>query len=320
MYSHIDRHTSPLSQSHVAVRIDHFVNDVIRSDEPAFYLDPGSDKPVRPTAHALDLHYLRQMIDLFDGRVDYDYSENLRLFMDACHDVALEYTGNRFTCPDPGGQGYLGEYECMNLLVERVRVLAKKQEYRRGIADRRYEAKRQSGLVAEYVDNVMERYARTLVIRVNLYYRKVARQRLRVEDVFADMDRLVKAKRIDPIFEHATGYILRVEQGEDQGFHIHAAFFFNGSKVSRGFYKAEQIGELWERITLDKGYWHDSGREWRGKAEGCGVGMFHRSDAAGRQNVRKLMTYLVKGTQYLRIKPEGAKTYRTGRVPIRAVY
>ena len=137
-----------------------------------------------------------------------------------------------------------------------------------------------------------------------------------VWQVFADMNELVRARRTSPAFDHLVGSIIRVEQGEDRGFHIHAAFFFNGSERFRQFHVAERIGELWEEITKARGYWHDSAREWvkrGGNDDDRGTGMFQRSDVDGRHAVASLMTYLVKDKgQHLRIRPAGVRAYRTG--------
>lgn len=301
-----------LSQSDLAIRIDRFVNKALSTNTLAYDIDPDGVKPLRMRELGLDLGYLRQMIDLFDGRVDYNFSENLRLFIDACHDIGLDDLGSKFICQAPGGMGFLDEPHCFNRLVERIRELGQDNRYCRRVFDRRYEASSKDREVQRYVAGVMDRYARTLVIRVNLYYRSEARLRLKAEDVFADVDRLLKARRRSSVFESVTGYILRVEQGEDQGFHIHAAFFFDGSKVCREFYKAEQIGRLWEDITRGRGYWHDSGRSWSGDDSERGTGMFRRDDLKGCEAVCKLMTYLTKDDQYLRIRPARARAYRTG--------
>jgi len=316
MYSLINTASTVLSQAEVSYHIDQFVEDVLRGRDQAYVIHTDPTKPCRMTSLGMDLQYLNQMIALFDGWMDYDYSENLELFIDASHDVRLEHSGHRYICPNPEGNGpFLSEPEAMNLLVDRIRELSKQDTYRRRSADRRYQAKRQAEDIHVFVQKVMDRYSKTLVLRVNLYYRSIARQRLSVEQVFADMDRLAKARRNNPIFQHLVGSILRVEQGQDQGFHLHAAFFFNGSEVFRHFRIAERIGELWLEITQGRGYWHDSSREWQGDEDLRGTGMFHRSDAKGRQAVAKLMTYLVKDKdQHLRVKPAGARAYRTGRI------
>lgn len=310
-----------LNQAEASYHIDQFVSEVLKKNDRAYTFQSHAVPPYRVTSLGLDLQYLSQMIALFDGRVDYDFSENLNLFIDACHDIRLEYDGYRYICSDPGGNGsFLSEPEAMNLLVERIRELDKQGYYGRSVVLRRHHAKRQAEEVQAFVQRVMERYSKTLVVRVNLYYRSIARQWLSVDQVFEDMDRLAQARRTNPIFKHLVGSIIRVEQGQDQGFHLHTAFFFNGSDVFREACVAERIGELWVDITQNRGYWHDSGREWRDSGrkqqeidEHRGTGMFRRSDTRGRGAVARLMIYLVKDKdQYLRVKPAGARAYRTG--------
>lgn len=313
MYSPINTSSPALSQAEASYHIDQFVDDVLRSKTQVYIPQSQTMKPYWMTSLGLDLQYLNQMIALFDGRVDYDYSENLNLFIDAYHDIRMEHDGYRHICPDPEREGsYLSEPEAMNLLVERIRELSKQGDYRRRAADRRYQAKRQAEDIQAFVRRVTEHYSKTLVLRINLYYRESARQRLTIEQVFEDMSRLARARRTHPIFEHLVGSIVRVEQGRDQGFHLHVAFFYNGSEVFRQFHIAERIGELWSEITQSRGYWHDSSRDFIGDEDLRGTGMFSRSNTQGRQAVANLMTYLVKDKQqYLRIKPSGARAYRT---------
>lgn len=316
MYSAINTSSPALSQAEASYLIDQFVDDVLRYKSLPYIPQSDPTKPYRITLLGIDLQYLNQMIALFDGRVDYDYSEKLELFIDACHDIRLEYDGYRYMCPDPEGDGsFLSEPETMNLLVGRIRDLSRLDDYRRRTADRRYQAKRQALDIQAFAHRVTERYSKTLVLRVNLYYREVARQRLTIEQAYSDMDRLIAARRTNPLFKYLVGYIVRIEQGQDQGFHLHTAFFFNGSNVFRQFSIAERIGELWVEITQSRGYWHDSSREFNGDDDLRGTGMFRRSDTQGRQAVANLMTYLVKDKdQHLRIRPTGARSFRTSLI------
>ncbi|KAA8562806.1 hypothetical protein FX985_02872 [Pseudomonas extremaustralis] len=79
--------------------------------------------------------------------------------------------------------------------------------------------------------------------------------------MFADLQRLIRSRERNPIFEHETGYICRVEQGERGGYHIHAAFFFNGAMVRGDIYKAQQIGVLWEQITRGRGSYNNCNQD-----------------------------------------------------------
>ena len=150
------------------------------------------------------------------------------------------------------------------------------------------------------------------MVRVDLYYRAEAQARLRVEHVFDDLNRLIAERERNLIFDHETGYICRVEQGEERGYHIHAAFFFNGAEVSADIYRAQRIGELWERITRGQGYFNNCNLEKEKYQDRLGIGLIHRRDLSARGNVHYAMRYLVKNDQHLRLKPEGARCLRKG--------
>ncbi|MNR52189.1 hypothetical protein D3C85_1719830 [compost metagenome] len=103
-----------------------------------------------------------------------------------------------------------------------------------------------------------------------------------------------------------------MEQGQDRGYHIHAAFFFNGNEVRRDVYKAQQIGELWERITRGQGHINSCNHDKEQYGERCALGVVRRDDLNARRHVHYAMRYLVKDDQQLRIKPEGARCLRMG--------
>ena len=150
------------------------------------------------------------------------------------------------------------------------------------------------------------------MIRVDLYYLAEAQARSRVEHVFDDLSRLMAERERNLIFDHETGYICSVEQGEDRGYHIHAAFFFNGAHVSADIYRAQRIGELWERITRGQGYFNNCNLEKEKYQDRVGVGLIHKRDLIARGNVHYAMRYLVKNDQHLRLKPMRAKCLRKG--------
>lgn len=161
---------------------------------------------------------------------------------------------------------------------------------------------------------MLNRYSRSVVVRVDLHYLSVVQARLRVEAVFEDQGRLAREIEGNPIFDHLTGYICSVEQGKARGFHIHAAFFFNGAGIRSDFYKARQIGELWEQITRGQGYCHRCNDDKEGYGDDLGIGVINRDDFRMRRGCIKAMRYLAKDSQHLRVKPADARCLRTGRI------
>ena len=201
----------------------------------------------------------------------------------------------------------------MNVLVDRIRQLANKPEFRRKLHDQRYASKETAASLEHYVRSVLDRYSRTVVVRVDLHYLEVADTWLRIEDLYQDLDKLMRARERSQIFEHETGYAWSIEQGEERGFHVHAAFFFNGEHVRRDWYKAQEVGELWEKITRGKGYFHNCNQN-KARYERLGVGTVKRADQAACDDVVFAMSYLAKDDQHLRIKPRGARTFGKGRM------
>lgn len=160
---------------------------------------------------------------------------------------------------------------------------------------------------------MLNSYSRTVVIRVDLHYLCVVQSRLRVEDAFADQKGLVREIERNSIFCHLAGYICSVEQGEDRGYHIHAAFFFNGMQARSDFHKARQIGQLWEQITHVQGYYHGCNDDKDGYGDELGIGVIRRDDLDIQPKIHYVMRYLGKDIQYPRLKPVGARYLRKGQ-------
>ena len=307
------RHTSKtLSQSAIALQIEDLVCAVERSEGPVQSV--AASGTVKRTKLARYFENLAQMLELVSNNDDYRYGPHLRLFQQACYDVGVEYSSLAGIISfDEETSQYRDYTDTLNRLADRIRQLTRERSYRRRRDDAAYQSRQQSREVAEYVDRVLDRYATSLVVRVDLYYRSAAQARLRVEHVFADLQRLIRSRESNPIFEHETGYICRVEQGERRGYHIHAAFFFNGAMVRGDIYKAQQIGALWEQITRGKGSYHNCNQDKAQYGDECGIGMIHRRDELARDNVHYAMNYLVKRFQWLGLRPKGAKCLRKGQ-------
>ena len=254
------------------------------------------------------------MVALFDCDAEYQRSWQLSLFQEACQAIGVERSPFGITCLNESETRYLSISEALNELTKSIRALLTQKRFKRREHDQRYQAIQQEIEVGRYVDAVLDRYARTCVVRVDLYYRTEAQARLRVEHVFDDLNRLIAERERNLIFDHETGYICSVEQGEDRGYHIHAAFFFNGAEVSADIYRAQRIGELWQRITRGQGCFNNCNLEKDKHQDRLGIGLIHRRDLSARGNVHYAMRYLVKNDQHLRLKPVGARCLRKGLV------
>jgi hypothetical protein len=299
------------SQSDTALRIERLINAIQRTERITY--SKHGDEQVREAKLSKYFDGIEQMIMLFEGDVEYQHSWHLSLFQQACQTIGVELSPCGTTCLSEDETRYLGTSETLNELTKCIRTLLTQNRFRRRVHDQRYLAIQQEIEIDRYVDAVLDRYARTCVVRVDLYYRTEAQARLRVERVFDDLNRLIAERERNVIFDHDTGYICSVEQGEDRGYHIHAAFFFNGAEVNADIYRAQRIGELWERITRGQGCFNNCNLEKDKYQDRLGIGLIHRRDLNARGHVHYAMRYLVKSDQHLRLKPVGARCLRKGQ-------
>jgi len=306
-----------LSQANVAFQIASLIEAIESCETPAFRVKRNrfGYERFEETKLSRRLSRATQMFDLFDCQIAYDYSEHLQVFWDACHDIGLERSPDGPVCLDEGGTAYLSHEESMNVLVVRIRQLTRQQRYRRSQAVRRELAKRQAREITEYTNAVMDRYSRTTVVRVNFYYRTECHARLRVEHVFDDLDAMVAKHSRRSVFDHLIGYAYAVEQGDrrgGRGYHIHAAYFFNGNKICCDIYKASEICRMWEEVTCSQGMAHSSNQERTPLGITRGVGCIQKNDKLTREKTCELMRYLVKLAQPLHLKPQRARCLRRG--------
>lgn len=306
--------TRNLSQSKTSIRIEELVNAITSTNEPAFHIALNKDLYEQATPSSLSDHFrdIQQFINLFSD--NHTYSEHLQVFIKACQDINLELWPLGPACLDATGTHYLSFHQSMNALVKRIRQLTGTPEYRRKAVKRRYQAKKNTASLDKYVRAVLNRYSRTVVVRVDLHYLGFLDSFLRIENLYADLTTLIGLRERNPIFKHETGYIWSVEQGTDKGFHVHMAFFFNGSLVRNDWNKAKEIGKLWEQITGKRGYFFNCNADKSRYGKNIGVGTVLRENAQACQNVLNAMHYLTKDDQHLRLKPTGARTFGTGQL------
>ena len=308
-----------LSQSDITLQIERLVQAIEDSDSPAYRIKQARTgyERVEETKLSRYFTHIKQMYDLFDDRVPYDYSEHLQAFWEACQDIRLERRSDGPACLNERGTAWLDHHRSMNVLVARIRQLTCERWYLRRKDDLRHQAIKQGIQACDYVDALWELYSRITIVRVDFHYRSEAQARLRVEHVFENLKQLSAEHRRNPLFDHLIGHMYSVEQGDRNdggGYHIHAAYFFNGNEVRGDVFKAIKLGELWEDITHGQGYMYSCNHDKDQYGDECGIGRIERSDRAIRRHVHKVVKYLVKDAQHLRLRPEGARCLRTGQL------
>ena len=181
----------------------------------------------------------------------------------------------------------------------------------------------------KYCRLMIDKYSRILVARVDLGYLQEYASRIRVDDIYSDLDVLLnRIQNKDGIFKHVIGYIWGIEQGgRSKGFHCHLAIIYdNAYRDGSAAYWGNNIIALWSDITRDygQGYncWNrERVKELRSRNE-LGIGVIYRRDSTQVINFIRAMEYIAdhhkRTLQYLRIKPRGRRVFGKGQ--LRAQY
>lgn len=176
-----------------------------------------------------------------------------------------------------------------------------------------------------YCRNVIDRCSRILVVRVDIGYLQEYQRRIKVDDLYFDLDKLVnKIQNKDGIFKHVIGYAWGLEQGgKSKGYHCHLAVIYDTAhRYPSARYWGDEIIKLWKEITSDYGqgyncYNRERVTELRNQGR-LGIGVIHRKHPDQVQNFIESISYLTdpdkRTDQYLRVKPMGRRTFGKGQI------
>lgn len=173
----------------------------------------------------------------------------------------------------------------------------------------------------EYIEQLCISYSRLLVVRVDLGYRQ--NQLITEETFYTHVRRFLKRIQSNPVFNHLAGYITKLEQGFERGYHIHLMFFYNSAKKRADAYLAQRVGELWQdAITHGQGtYFNCNTDEHKATYPICFLGRLQRNEHIRMTCLKQIgVKYLVKTDEYFRLmKPYGKKLLSRGKTPIKQI-
>lgn len=198
----------------------------------------------------------------------------------------------------------------LNCFVESLRRRVRSEEFKDKINKcNRTSNKNLKGVLA-YIDSLFERYARLLVVRVDLSYKNKfcdgyrAEGGVTSEQARAHRDKLLYDLKNKMFSASMVGYVWKLEYALSKGYHYHIMVFFDGSQVREDETLALIIGQHWrDKVTEGKGIYHNCNAKKEGyrlRGFGIGIGMINHDDYELRQNLQKAAAYLIKTDYYIR--------------------
>lgn len=161
-----------------------------------------------------------------------------------------------------------------------------------------------------FIDKQFEQHAKLLPVRVDLGYKSnetvtnmveyplnyhLPHDYLTKEDILNNWEILLNKLRWNhrSLLKELVGYIWKIEYGEDKGIHYHLMLFFNGNRVQKDYYYADELGKLWLDITGGFGTYFNcsADKDNRYGDRNC-LQVTHRND--DRNNLYNAASYLTK--------------------------
>lgn len=143
-------------------------------------------------------------------------------------------------------------------------------------------------------DQLFERYSKLLMLRVDFSYLQDSDSHGDgdIHSTVADITLLIQRSRD---INGLVGYAWVLEQTEQHGYHIHAAFYLNGQKHRRAWTVFEALRDTWKYVTWGEGHTHRCEPKEHYRVRGEWVTAY--DDIKGRKSMQYILSYLSKQEQ-----------------------
>ena len=298
---------------HASLLIE-FVRTVIENKMPTSSSDSVSLASEKPTESFLISRYLPlmrsvmgpAMCEIYDFRNPY-----IEVFLKACRNLGVQ----SFWTIWIAGQGQ-NNCEGFNKIVKEIRKVSHEPPFKMRIYSFKKSLVDNYEECCRYVKQLFSACSRYVVIRVDLSYLNQCSNEVYIEDIKADLERLlhVNSRKNVKIFKGLNGHIWRMEYGQSRLFHVHLFLFFKGRNGARAWYLADQIGKYWRHvITRGRGHFENChGNTYRYP----GIGEINRSNDEQMDNLFRAIKYLFQEKQPvpLRRSQKRFRTYGKGEI------
>lgn len=269
-----------LDHNTVVARIDNLVTDI---------LNPKPKISVKQVSEQLNLYY-QPMTLLYDNELK--YTGSIKWFIGSCYLICGNCYSNEIFWDEDVTQRFLHalsfyQYESVTAITDFV-----------------FQEQRNSFSLCNYMSYFLSKFARVLIVRVDLKIKSEFAHQVSVEDFHGFMNKLRdKIGKKRGCFADLRGNAWAVEQGvENGGLHCHLLLIYNGDVHWRDWYLGDAAGKQWAKITDGLGGYHNCNTPERKKdyeRQGTlGIGMMHRNNPLEVKNAIHAALYLTRPDKY----------------------
>ncbi|MDP9803167.1 YagK/YfjJ domain-containing protein [Acinetobacter calcoaceticus] len=216
----------------------------------------------------------------------------------------------------PLGPNDIEVIQRINQFINRIRENMLGPETKRELRKRRKYCRKNYRSCVKWLGKYLNTYSKLLVLRLDLYYKYDISELTNTSPNFngsrhnvhclmtikADVERLLRDFRSDPVLKEIIGYLLKFEHGPYKGQHVHCILLLDGHNHQKDVKWAEDIGQYWVKFTNGRGAYHNCNRNSSDYKYPC-TGMISYDDHEKIHNLCRCLAYFTKADQYFLFGP-----------------
>lgn len=194
-------------------------------------------------------------------------------------------------------------------MFEEIRKILRSGAIRKKIKNHRRMERQNYSSCWKYMEGLFGKRSRLLILRVDLYFRRIAKGWGYTLDAHRQHEKFLRALREDRIVDDVMGSISKRENGIDRGMHFHILIAIDGHLHRDAANIARVIGERWVKQCDNE----DATSEPRASYFNCYVlkdrykfnciGLVHVNDQLKMKGLRLAIQYLCKESYKIRAGP-----------------
>lgn len=286
-----------LSEPALLIRVENFIIDIMMH---------GFQESFKPVLKAL----LEQFEHIYD--VDHHYSDYNAVFVELKLEIDL-MRYDPFCNPNADDYDFVLQLKLEQLKEFEKQIKDRKSRVQNELHQFSLQEKNNTESLEDYVGKLFHHYSKLLMVRVDLAYKNDSKGQINIEQFYKHFEKMRnRLSNKDTCFQHLHGYAWALEQSTENngGYHVHLLLIYDGTKVQKGSYYAQCIGDKWQEITQGHGcYFNPHSKEYIHKLRmaGCeiGLGIVSRDRVGDWERLLSVLNYLTlpeKDSQRLRVK------------------
>lgn len=182
-------------------------------------------------------------------------------------------------------------------------ILSQREKVKEHLQRYKEQQQRNHASIQSYMRTIIKDHHKLLLVRVDLSYTKQRHGQIGFQDFYQHIQKLRQLlKDQQGCFAELKGYVLKLEQGRDKGFHAHLLFIYNGSKRQNDTFLGQAVIDKWREIVGEGAIGNNCNSvKYKQRYRQTGrlaLGMLHRDDEQMINNVMLLLNYFASEDKY----------------------